>query len=219
MLPWALCGRSVGPLARAVHAFIHSLLRSIHSFIHLAHTLQMLALWPAYCWAPWSAELPKQTRERLPSSCGVEPPDGLGTLLQRPLIKAAPFCCDPGPPQSSRREKRLSSTLSDLPGSQKALQALLEAPSLWPSPSQAAGQRPGRVCPGKRHQGLLSSALGLPRPVLLWAFSPQVCLFLLRFRKHQPDGSSVPASVLGDASCPAAPGLMLDGRDHPPGCS
>ena len=73
------------------------------------------------------------------------------------------------------------------------------------------------MCPGERHQWLLSSALGLPRPVLLWAFSPQVCLFLRRFRKHQPDSSFVPASVFCDASRPAVPGLMVDGEISPEG--
>lgn len=109
ILPWALCGRSVGPLARAVHAFIHSLLRSIHShsFIWPHTLLRMLCSVASLLLALGSAELPKQTRERSPFLLRRGASRRLGTLLQRPLIKAAPFCCDPGPPQSSWRGEAL----------------------------------------------------------------------------------------------------------------
>lgn len=187
----------------AVHSFIHSFLRSIHSFIHVAHTLQMLALWPSYCWAPWSAELPKQTREHLPSSCSVEPPDGPGTLLQSSLMKAAPFCHDPGPPPSFRREKCLSSTLSDLPISQKATRALLEAerpqaPSLWPSLSWAAGpcvprrETPVAACQRSRPAsacspvGLQSSGVFVSPPMQKTSARQLFCASLCVLRRLPP---------------------------------
>lgn len=163
----------------------------------------MLALWPAYCWAPWSAELPKQTREHLPSSCSVEPADGPGTLPQSPLMKAAPFCHDPGSPPSSWREKHLSSTLSDLPVSQKAARALLEAerpqaPSLWPSPSRAAGPGvPRRETPVAAFQrsrpasacspvGLQSSGVFVSPPIQKTSARQLFCASLCVLRRLAP---------------------------------
>lgn len=86
-----------------MHA-IHSLLRS-HSLILfiLAYAAEMLALSATHCWALWSAELLRQTRERLPSSCVEPPTDGLGTLLQGPLIKAA-FLLWPRPALGLQRD-------------------------------------------------------------------------------------------------------------------
>lgn len=148
----------------AVHAFIHSPM--LHSLIHSSGPYAvMLALWPADTAGHCGRQSCLSKLERLPSSCGVSLQTWLGTLLQRPLIKAAPFCQTQGHlslPGGEALEQPLISLAA-----RKALQASAGG-------SQSMGQarprpqgRDRRGVPRQETPGAAFQRLGLPRPVLV----------------------------------------------------
>ena len=180
-----LSGHSKGPLAQ--RRFIPSFIRSCVPFIHSSdpHASDACSV-AGLLGGTVVGRAAQADRERLPSSRGVDPPDRPGTLPQSPLIEAAPFCRDPGPPRSSRWEKRLSSALSGLPSARRQCRVCRRLngrlPSLRPSPARAAGQRPG-LCVPRRETPVAAFQRRLPASACSVGLHSQVCLFLCRCRR------------------------------------